>query len=1055
MQYKKSILLIFSCMLTINMWSQKTISGVVTDEATKETLIGASVIIPETGQITTTDIDGKFSLVPKENAATLVVSYVGYKTRKINIPKNKKEIEISLNAGEELQEVLIVGYGTVQKSDKTGAIESIKPKEKDVMQYNNFQDFLQGRAAGVQVLSNGTELLSTNSIRIRGANSLRGDNEPLYVIDGIIVNSATEDVADPLKGGNSFLSAQNGLAGINAQDIESMEILKDASATAIYGSRGANGVILITTKKGTGGKTKFNYRASTRVGRATRLYDMLDANGYVSYIDEFRKSQGWQPSFYTYSDGSIAGFSNDSTFMEAKRDSIPRLTPVNWYNEIFQQSISQNHRLTAAGGNEKNNFYVGIGLNDGKGIIPGTHMTMGDFILRYTHQLAKRVTVSPRISTTYIANSASKGTDNVGSSNTSLMRQIVEAAPLNGYALNNVDIETDDAIDGPRAWLKDYNDDSREFRTLASLTTDVQISDIFTYRVLGGLDYRKKDRKLWYGTSLFRGSLANGEAGISTLDRYRYNVDNTLMFKKDFGTHHKINGTVGFVFDETHVEQTGSTASNFSNYELRYDGISYGQVFSPVQYFKSKETILSYLARANYTLNNKYLITASFRRDGSSKFNADNRWSFFPSVAVAWKLTNEKFMKKIDIVNEAKLRVGYGQTGSQAIQPYQTLSRFSPTANFYSTGNGNIIAVVPDNLGNARLKWETTTQINAGLDFGLMNDRFTGSVDVYHKLTSDLLQVLQIGPSVGFPTLITNQGDLQNRGVDVGLTANILEGKLKWRINTTLGINRNKIVNLGVPEAQHGNQLRKAIIGQTVAGGTVFKVPANIFIEGQPAGLFWGYQTNGIIQDQASAEKAPSVQGIKSVAGDVLYVDQNGDGNINDLDLTIIGDPNPDYTFGLGSELVYKKWTLNFFFNGVQGVDIANGNRGRQAIPNGLPNNNIMADVYEGAWRPGSTNATHPRLGYEIKGDFTDRMVEDGSFVRLSFVSLGYAFPKKWLKSATANAFVTGHNLLLFTNYSGFDPEVNSFPFEGTRRGIDWASFPNQKSVSAGINVEF
>ncbi len=1036
--------------------SQSTLTGVVKDESNLETIIGASIIAKESGQAVLTDLDGNFQITVQPTDLTLIISAFGYENKEIKID-GRQNYEITLTAGQALQEVLVVGYGTVKKSDKTGAIESIKPKDKDVLQYNNFQDFLQGRAAGVQVLSNGNELLSTSSIRIRGANSLRGDNEPLYVIDGIIVNSSTEDVADPLSGGNSYLSAQNGLSGINTQDIESIEVLKDASATAIYGSRGANGVVLITTKKGANGKTKFAYKGTARIGNATRLYEMLDANSFANYINEFRAVQKFDPSFYTYGDGSIARYTNSKDFMEAKKDSIPRLESINWYNDVLQQSFSQNHRLTVSGGNEKSNYYIGGGYNNAKGIVPGTTLSGGDILLRYTHKLTDRLSISPRFSANYLSNKASKGTDNLGSSNTSLIRQIVEAAPLVGYTENNLTADIEDAVDGPRAWIEDYNDDSNEARALASITADYKISNVFTYRILGGVDYRNKDRKLWYGTTLQRGRLANGEAGIGTLNRIRYNVDNTLMFDKEINRHNKINGTLGFIFDETKVNQSGATSTNFANQELRYNGISFGQSFSPFQLFESSEAILSVLGRVNYSLNNKYLFTASFRRDGSSKFSDDNKWSFFPSAAFAWKIDKEKFLKNVKFISEAKLRLGYGKTGSQAIQPYQTLTRFSPTANLQSNGStGGVTAVLPNNLGNDKLKWETTSQFNIGLDFGILDDRFTGTIDVYQKKTSDLLQFLQIGPSAGFTNFLTNLGDLQNNGLEIGLNANVIEGNFKWKVSGNISFNKNKILNLGVPASQHGNEIRKAIIGQNVSGGTVFKVPANIFIEGQAAGLFWGYKTNGIIQNETSLATAPKVQGAASKLGDVLYVDQNKDGNITDLDLTVIGDPNAKYNFGLGSEFIYKKISLNFFFNGVQGNDIANGNNGRQAIPIGLPTNNIRKEVYEGAWRADKTDATYPRLGYDIKGNFTDRMVEDGSFIRLSFVSLGYTLPKKLLKGIEgANIFVSGHNLLLLTKYTGFDPEVNSFSFESSRRGIDWSSFPNQKSFSAGINVEF
>jgi hypothetical protein len=406
--------------------------------------------------------------------------------------------------------------------------------------------------------------------------------------------------------------------------------------------------------------------------------------------------------------------------------------------------------------------------------------------------------------------------------------------------------------------------------------------------------------------------------------------------------------------------------------------------------------------------------------------------------------------------SEAKLRIGFGQTGSQAIQPYQTLTRFTPTANLLSDGNGGYLtAILPQNLGNENLKWETTQQINLGLDFGLMADRITGSVDAYSKKTKDLLQVLAIGPSVGFSSFLTNVGDLENKGIDFSINAHILEGKLKWKIGATYSLNRNKITNLGVPEAMFGNQMRKAILGERISGGTSFKVPANIYIEGQQAGLFWGYQTNGIIQTSDDLGKAPSIQGVPSALGDVWYVDQNGDGNVNEADLTIIGNPNPKFSAGLNSELTYGKFGLTFFINAVQGNQIANGNLGRFAIPTALPSNNILSAAYEGAWREGRTDATYPRLGYDIKGDFTDRMIEDGSFIRLSFVSLSYKLDRIVKTISKANFFVTGHNLLLLTKYSGFDPEVNSFAFDSSRRGIDWSSFPNQKSVTIGFNIEF
>ena len=887
------------------------------------------------------------------------------------------------------------------------------------------------------------------------ANSLRGDNEPLYVIDGIIVNSSTEDVSDPLKGGNSYLTPQSGITGLSPQDIESIEVLKDASATAIYGSRGANGVIIITTKKGVSGKPKFTFNSAFSIGKATRVYDMLDANQFVNYVNDFRAIQAFEPIFYTYSDNTIARYNTSPEFMEANKDTISKLQPINWAKDIFQNSMSQTHRFTVSGGEETNNYYFGVGYNQSEGIVPGTQLKSGDFLFKFTREITKRLSVSPRFSASYTANSASKGTDNIGSTNTSLIRQIMEAAPLLNYSENSVTTEISDVLDGPRAWLDDYNDDSKEFRSLTAITADYKLSDVFTFRFTGGLDYRNKDRNLWYGNALFRGSQVNGEAGVANLLRWRYNVDNTLMFNKKINKKDRLNGTVGIIFDETYVNRSGATSSNFTNQTLRYNGIQFGQAFSPFQYDKTKESIISYLGRANYNKNNKYMFTVSFRVDGSSKFLKKNKYSFFPSAAVAWKIIEEKFMMNSKFWSDAKLRIGYGRTGSQAIQPYQTLARFTPTANLYPSGSTGVTAILPQNLANPDLTWETTDQINLGFDFGFLSDRITGTVDLYHKKTIDLLQVLNIGSSSGFSSYLTNLGDLQNRGIDFAINGHVLDkNSFKWVVNATFSLNRSKILDLGVTEALFGNDLRKAIIGDIVTGGTVFKVPANIFIEGQQPGLFWGYKTSGIIETDAQLSSAPALQGVAPQLGDVMYVDQNNDKIINERDLTIIGNPNPKYYIGFGSNLSYKNWSFSFFINAVLGHDIANANWGRQAFPTGSPGNNIIESAYIDGYKAGQTGAKYPRIGYGLTGDFTDRMVEKASFARLRNVSISYK-TGALIKNVKTSFFISGSNLLLFTPYSGFDPEVNSFAFDPTRVGIDYASFPNQRSILFGVNLEY
>lgn len=1057
------LIFLFSVLNLSTITAQDEISGQVTDKETKEPLIGVNLIVKGTSVGTITDIDGNYNLELPKGAKTLQASYTGYDNKNIQL-EGQSVINIKLKPGKLLNEVVVIGYGSVQKSDVTGAVESLKPTDEEAAQFDNFQNYLQGRASGVYVQSNNNEIGSPNSIRIRGTNSLRGDNEPLYVVDGIIINSAAEDAADPLTGGSSYLSPQNGLTGINSQDIESIEILKDASATAIYGSRGANGVIIITTKSGDKKKGKkngaadFNYSLTTKIGKATNLYEMLNTQEFVDFQNEWRTLNEWDPKFYTYPDGSISEFEDSEDFMVANSDSLPRLGPVDWYEDIFQNSISQSHRLSVSGAKNKSSYYLAGGYGTYKGIIPGSGAKNGDFLLKFTQKLNDKIEISPRISGAFVQNDASKGTENLGSSNTSMIRHIILGSPLLNFQDNNEGAENfSDVIDGPRGWIKDFEDLSNEFRGLASLMVDYKFNKVFTYRVVVGGDYRNKKRQVWYGEGTSRGRITNGEAGISRLNRFRYNIDNTLLFKKNINKDNRINGVVGVVFDETYLQQSSFSASNFANQDLKFDGISLGQSFQPLQFDKVKESLFSFLGRINYSYKNKYLFTASFRRDGTSKFADGNKYSFFPSAAFAWKLTEEDFMKNNNLFSEAKLRIGYGRTGSQAIRAYQTLSRFGPTANLLSDGNGGqVSAIIPLNLANPNLIWETTEQMNAGFDFGLKNDRFLGNIDVYYKKTSDLLQQLNIGPSAGFSSFVTNQGALTNRGIEAGLTAYVMEGPFQWKVFGTISVNRNKIVDLGLPPSVFGTETYSAFLGRQVSGGTAFKVPANIFIEGLPAGIFWGYETNGIITNESLLENAPAVQGIPSQLGDVLYIDRNSDGNINEDDLTIIGDPNPDFSYGFGSEMNYKNFNLSFFFNGVYGNEIANGNLAREDFAYTNVPQNVRREAYFGAWRADATNATHPRLGYQLQGDFTDRMVEDGSFLRLSYVTLGYNLPVKKIGGIqAANIFISGQNLLLFTKYSGFDPEVNSFAFDASRQGVDWNSFPNQKSFMLGLNITF
>lgn len=1038
-------------------FSQQALKGKVVDD-TNFPLPGASVIIKGTTKGVVTNIDGEFELELSNRPSTIVVSYLGFKNQEIVVDK-QTQLNIVLAPNEEqLNEIVVIGYGQVEKGDLTGAVTSVKPKQDFVATSQNVETLLQGRAAGVLVQQN-TAPGSPTSIKIRGLNSLTGNTEPLYVIDGIIVDSATEDTLDPLSGGNSYLAPQGGITGINPRDVESIEILKDASATAIYGSRGANGVVLITTKKGKAGETKFNFSHTTTLGYITNNIDVLDLDGYVNYQNDGRANQGFSPSYYTYLDGSIARFENSEQFMIDNADSIERLEEVDWSEDTYKTAITRNFRISASGGTDNGNYYIAAGYLNNEGIVPNAFSNAADFNANFNNDLTSKLTLSAKVSAAHTKNSSSKGTENLGGTNNNLIRQVVSGAPFLGQVDNFEGDLFDISLDGPRAWISDYDDISKESRLLGALKLDYKLSKIFTYKFTLGTDYRHKERQIWYGTALRRGSLSNGEAGLSTLDRFRYNIDNTLMFKHRFNRNHRIDGTVGFVIDQRKSTFTTASATDFPLTDLRADGITTGQVQQPVFYYTEPESLLSYLGRFNYTFKNRYLFTATFRADGSSKFTDGNKWGYFPAFAFAWKAKQESFLKNSNFISDAKLRLGWGLTGNQAIDPYSTLTRFNLTQTPYSDDENNPqIAIVPQNLKNPTLTWETTSQYNAGIDFGLANDRITGTVDVYYKEISDLLLNAQIAPSNGYEHYFVNRGDITNRGIEISLNADIINNdNFKWNVYGNISFNRNEVGDIGFDPSTFGTETYSAYLGSQVSGGNYFKTEANIFIEGEAPGLFYGFETDGIISTPEQLAAAGSFNGNTPQLGDVNLIDQNGDGLINNADLTIIGDPNPDYNYGFGTSFEYKNFSLSALFNGIKGNDIANGNLLREAYADNS-SANVRREAYYDAWSPSNPEGSYPRVGYDLADEtgFTDRLIEDGSFLRLSNVTLGYNIPvdkKSFINSAYVS--VTGQNLLLFTDYSGFDPEVNSFAFDPGRVGLDWNSFPNQKSFSVSLNIGF
>ncbi|MFA8436876.1 MAG: SusC/RagA family TonB-linked outer membrane protein [Marinifilaceae bacterium] len=1057
---KRLTIIVLFLVLGLQSFAQRQISGTVTG-TDGLTLPGVNVLIKGTATGTTTDIDGKYSLSVSGAEAVLQFSFIGFKSQEITVGAENVINVVLQSSAESLDEVVVVGYGEVRKRDVTGSISKVKESENVARQYSSVDALLQGRSSGVQVVSNPGSPGAAVSVRIRGTNSLRGNNEPLYVVDGVIISSAGEDVLDASTDANELQSPQNGLTGLNPRDIESIEILKDASATAIYGSRGANGVVLITTKQGQkgDGKAKINAYGSVEFSWISKKLDVLDGVGFAKYRNEVALLEGNKVNYHVDGDQvyPISYKADPVTGIEMPTVEETPYEQKNWQDEIYEMGVTHTEGVTVSGRGEKSKYYFSAGFADQKGIVETSHIQRGDLRLNMTNQLSDKLELDTRISMMYQDGSFAQSGSKSGG-NRSFTKQVLGYTPLVGYESEDSD-DLDLDVSNPYAWLTDYDDETKELRINASSSLTYEVAEGLKYKIQGGLDYRNKDRSRFWNTGVFKGQKENGALAMSTLDRYSYTMDNLLMYSKKINDNHRINTTVGVTFDGSHAEASVYEVTDFPIKSLGIKAPELGQIISqPYDLVTAEESILSFLGRVNYSLMDKYVFTASFRADGSSKFADGNKYGYFPAAAFAWRMIEEDFVKDLNVFENLKFRMGWGQTGNQAIDAYSTLKNYNTV--YYVDSDGNtVIGNAGSNISNPDLTWETTTQYNAGLDMSFFRGRLSAVADVYYKKTKDLLQEIQIGTSNGFSTMPINRGKIENKGIEFSLDGVILDKKdISLNVGGHISFNRNKVLELGLAPSSvwsDGVESKEVFyLGNNVSTGTYFKAPANIFMEGQPVGMLWGYKTNGIYQDEAAAAAGPTYNGNHNVAGDVIFVDQNGDGNINELDRTFIGNPNPDFTYGFNVNFNYKRFTLSALFEGVYGNQIANGNLMELAYAEGT-SKNVLNDAYNKAWRPDAPSTSHPRVGYDLNEVFTDRIVEDGSYLRMSNVTLGYDVPVESLGFDKVNVYVTGRNLFTITDYSGYDPQVTSFMYDGTIMGVDWTGTPNARTFLMGVNVTF
>lgn len=1032
-----------------------TLKGVVKDQ-NNDPLPGVSVIIKNTDTGSITDYNGNFSLKVKEGNI-LTCSFIGMKTKEITV-SSQTSISITLEENiEELDEIVVTGYGEMRKKDLTGAISQISETDEVKEQYQTVDALLQGRAAGVQVISNDGTPGGAVSVKIRGTNSLRGNNEPLYVVDGVIISTAGEGMASPFTGGGQTMAAQNGLTGINARDIESYKVLKDASATAIYGSRGANGVILITTKKGKKGQDRVSVFANTSFNQLAKKVNVLNGYEFAAFSNDLLISKGQRPRYSINPETKEVANINDPSQLYEQKD---------WQDEIYTGGLSYNAGMNLNGGDNKSRYFISANYSQNQGLQKVAFSNGGNLRFNYTRNVSKKVSYDLNTSLFYHKGSYSESGGKQGGQ-ASMVTQAIFSNPLIGGTTEESNGQG--MLRTPMERMNAQDDFSEEFRTSLMFNLRYKITSNLKYQLRIGTDIRDKNREAWYGVGSTQGDRNNGMYNQSSWNRIAYNVDNILTYDKKFGKNHKINLMGTFTFDGIHEMKQIFGVTDFDNQDYRTEFPQMGNnVTVPYAKLPAEQMVVSGLARANYTFKNRYILTASIRADGSSKFRPENQWGYFPSLSTAWYVSDEPFLKNSDIISNLKIRAGWGATGNQSLAPYQTWSNYQNGRYVDHEGN-SIVSVRPNNLPNAQLTWETTTQTSVGIDFGFMNDRFTLSTDMYYKETVDLLQRLQIPGSSGFSSYFANQGGLSSKGVELALNAVVLDkGDFKFELGGNIGFNRTIMGDLGVPNSPFymDGELRdeQYIFGNNIATGYAMNAPANVFMRGRQIGLIYGFKTDGIYNSVEELENAPlDVTSQPSRLGDVKYVDQNGDGVINDADKTIIGNPNPDFTYGANVKFSYKGISLSMLFTGVQGNEILNSGYAFYGYPDPVwTNSNVLRSAYTDNWSEQNPNGQQPRLGYGFAGRYNvyinDRMVEDGSYLRLQTITLGYDIPTERLgmkKIKRINIYATARNLFTITNYSGYDPEITSYLYDGTILGVDWQTLPNPRTFIFGFNMSF
>jgi len=978
---------------------QRTVSGQVTAEE-EGVLPGVNILVKGTTQGTVTDVDGNYRINVPDEDATLVFSAVGYVPQEIEVG-NRSTINVVMPPDiQALEEVVVVGYGTVKKSDLTGSVGSINGEELNTVAQTSVDQALQGRVAGVRITQTNAEPGGGFSVRIRGTNSITAGNEPLYVVDG--------------------LPGTNPLNSLNPSDIESVEVLKDASATAIYGARGSNGVVIITTKQGKAGSPLVvNYNVSVGIQEPTKTLDMMNAQEYMAFYNDLFIDRGNPPPF-------------------SPEDIVAIGDGTNWQEEVLRSASVQDHRLSFSGGSEDTQYYLSLGYFDQNGIILNSGFQRFSGRINLVHAISDKLNVGINFNNS-IENKQSARIGlgvNVGAGVIGSALQLPPTDPIyddNGdFAFSLQDLSNSV---GQAETIKDTDKTTRMF---GNAYIDYKLFDNLSAKANFGFSRRNIEGDYFFDTQTLIGQLNQGQATKNFSDNTDYLIEFTTQYDPNLGDNHSLSILGGFGYQQFINTSFSAASRNFSSTAFGSNNLGAGEASQNlVGSNKQENTIVSGFARVNYNLQDKYLLTGTFRADGSSRFGENNKVAYFPSGALAWRISNESFFPETDFIEDLKLRASIGISGNQEIGngTSQILLGRGPVAVLDGV---EFESIAPIQLANPDLKWETTQSFNVGMDVTMLNGRISSSIEYFKNTTRDLLLALPVPTTTGFGTSLQNVGDTENSGVEFNLTSRNLTGELSWTSNFNFATLRNEVVGLGE-------------LPRILQGSVRFLNDFTLLEPGVPMNSYYGYEYVGVFQSESDISNSPTQA--NSYVGGRKFRDVDGDGEITPEDRTVLGNPFPALTLGLNNVFRYKGFQLEFFFEGRFGYELAN-------VTN-IDSENPIDDLRNrqryvlDRWTPENSDSDVPSFIRPSRPfDFNSRVIEDASFIRLRNFRFAYSFPGLENKSISGlTIYLAGQNLFTITDYRGYNPDINVLGNSNTV--IDYTAYPLARTYSIGIDLKF